>query len=65
MDRICSTHGGNRNVYRYLVGKPEEKRPLGRPRHGWEDNTTDLRKIVWVVWTGFMWFRIGTTGWLF
>jgi hypothetical protein len=27
-----------RGVYRVLVGKPEEKRPLGRPRHRWEDN---------------------------
>jgi len=27
-----------RGVYRVLVEKPEEKRPLGRPRHSWEDN---------------------------
>jgi hypothetical protein len=27
-----------RNVYRLLVGKPEGKRPLGRPRRGWIDN---------------------------
>jgi len=27
-----------RNVYRILVGKPEGKRPLGRPRRRWEDN---------------------------
>jgi hypothetical protein len=30
--------GEKRNVYRLLVGKPEGKRPLGRPRHGWIDN---------------------------
>jgi hypothetical protein len=30
--------GKKSNAYRILVGKPEEKRPLGRPRHGWEDN---------------------------
>jgi hypothetical protein len=30
--------GGKRNVYRLLVGKPEGKRPLGRPRHRWIDN---------------------------
>jgi hypothetical protein len=30
--------GGKRNVYRLLVGKPEGKRPLGRPRRGWMDN---------------------------
>jgi len=30
--------GERRGVYRGLVGKPERKRPLGRPRHRWEDN---------------------------
>jgi hypothetical protein len=30
--------GEKRNVYRLLVGKPEGKRPLGRPRHRWMDN---------------------------
>jgi hypothetical protein len=29
-----------------LVGKPERKSPLGRPRHGWEDNITmDLKEV--------------------
>jgi len=30
--------GERGGIYRDLVGKPEEKRPLGRPRHRWEDN---------------------------
>jgi hypothetical protein len=30
--------GEKRNVYRLLVGKPERKRPLGRPRRKWMDN---------------------------
>jgi hypothetical protein len=30
--------GGKRNAYRILVGKPDGKRPLGRPRHRWVDN---------------------------
>jgi len=30
--------GEGRGVYRVLVGKPEGKRPLGRPRHRWEEN---------------------------
>jgi transposase len=30
--------GEGRGVYRFLVGRPESKRPLGRPRHRWEDN---------------------------
>jgi hypothetical protein len=38
--------GEGRGVYRVLVGKPEGKRPLGRPRHGWEDNVRmDLQKV--------------------
>jgi hypothetical protein len=38
--------GEGRGVYRVLVGKPKGKRPLGRPRHRWEDNIKmDLREI--------------------
>jgi hypothetical protein len=35
MGVACSTNGENRNAYRILVGKPEGKRPLGRPRRKW------------------------------
>jgi hypothetical protein len=55
--------GEGRNVYRVLVGKPEGKTPLGRPRHRWEDGIEmDLREIVWGVGSGFSWLRIGTGG---
>jgi len=38
--------GERRGVYRVLVGKPEGKRPLGRPRHRWEDSIkTDLQEV--------------------
>jgi hypothetical protein len=38
--------GEERKVYKVLVGKPEGKRPLGRPRHTWEDGIRmDLREI--------------------
>jgi hypothetical protein len=38
--------GEKRNTYRVLVGKPEGKRPLGRPRLRWEDNIKmDIREI--------------------
>jgi hypothetical protein len=38
--------GEMRNAYKTLVGKPQSKRPLGRPRHGWEDNIKmNLREI--------------------
>jgi len=46
----CTGHvacmGDRRGVYRVLVGKPEGKRPLGRPRHRWEDNIKmDLQEV--------------------
>jgi hypothetical protein len=34
----CSSNGKKTNAYRLLVGKPEGKRPLGRPRRRWVDN---------------------------
>jgi hypothetical protein len=41
--------GEKRNVYRILVGKPDGKRPLGRPRHRWVDNIKmDLRGMDWI-----------------
>jgi hypothetical protein len=40
--------GEGRNVYSVLVGKPEAKRPPGRPRRRWEDGIKmDLRQIGW------------------
>jgi hypothetical protein len=45
-----------RGVYRVLVGKPEGKRPLGRPRRGWEDN---IRMYLQEVGCGGMdWIRL-------
>jgi hypothetical protein len=38
MGRACSMNGEKRNAYRILVGKPEEKRPLGRSRRRWVDS---------------------------
>jgi len=41
---VCMGEG--RGMYRVLVGKPEGKRPLGRPRHRWEDNVKmDLQEV--------------------
>jgi hypothetical protein len=40
--------GDKRNAYRVLVGKPEVKTPLGRPKRRWVDNNkVDLREIGW------------------
>jgi hypothetical protein len=44
-----------RNAYRLLVGRPEGRRPLGRPRRRWLDNIRmDLVEVVWgnVDWIG-------------
>jgi hypothetical protein len=38
MGRACSTNGEKTNAHRILVGKPEGKKPLRRPRHRWMDN---------------------------
>ena len=55
--------GEGRSVYRVLVGKPEGKRPLERPRRRWEDNIgMDLQEVEGVVGTGWSWLRIGTGG---
>jgi hypothetical protein len=49
--------------YRSSVGKPERRRPLGRPRRRWEDNIKiKLRELGWAAWTGSIWLRIGTGG---
>jgi hypothetical protein len=46
MGGACSWDGEGRGMYRDLVGKPEGKRPLGRPRHRWEDNIKmDLQEV--------------------
>ena len=43
------------------MGKPEGKRPLGRPRYKWEDDIkVDLQEVGWVAWTGLIWLRAGT-----
>ena len=55
--------GESRGLYRVLVGKPEGKRPLGRPRRKSEGNIKmDLQEVGWGLWTGLIWLRIGTGG---
>jgi hypothetical protein len=70
----CSTYGERRGVYRVLVGKPDGRRPLGKPRRRWEDNIKmDLQDVGcggmdWIdvaqdkhLWEGFTLF-IGHEG---
>jgi hypothetical protein len=57
--------GEKRNEYKLLVGKSEGRRPLrlGRPRYTLVDNINiDLGEMVWLIWTGLVWVRIGTSG---
>jgi len=53
--------GEGKVVCRVLVGKPEGKRPLGRPKCRWEDNiNVNLQEVGCGVWTESGWLRIGT-----
>ena len=55
--------GKRRGAYRVLVGKPDGRRPLERPRRRWEDNINmGLREMVRGSWTGSILLRIGSCG---
>jgi hypothetical protein len=55
--------GEGRGVYRILVGRPEGRRPLGRPRLRWDDNIKmNLQEMGWEAWTGLIWLGIRTGG---
>jgi len=63
MGGACSTYGERRGVYRVLVGKPEGRRPFGRPKRRWGNIIKmDLQEVVCGVWTGSSWLRLGTGG---
>jgi hypothetical protein len=49
-------------VHRVLVGRPEGKRPLGRPRRRWEDNIEMDLRYGSMGRSGFSWLRIGSSG---
>jgi hypothetical protein len=52
-----------RGVYRVFVGKSEGRRPLGRPRPGWEDNIKmGLQKVGCGGWIGSSWLGVGAGG---
>jgi hypothetical protein len=64
MDRDCSTNGKKRNTYRILVGKEGKERDHKKVQHVGE--WVILRWILrqdGVVWSGLIWFRIGTSRW--
>ena len=50
MGGVCSMYEERRGAYRILVGKPEERRPVGRSRRRWEKNIRiGLREVEWRV----------------
>jgi hypothetical protein len=62
MSWACSVCGGRRgDRYWVLVGRPEGRRPLGRPRCRWEGNIKmDLQEVGYGGWIGSSWLRIVT-----
>jgi hypothetical protein len=60
MSGACSSDGEGRGVYMVLLGKPEGKRLMGRPRRRWEYNIKGpSRNRMW-RWTGVNWLGIET-----
>jgi len=65
MGRACSTNGGAERAYRVLVKRLEENRPLGRPKHTWEDNIKmGLQEAEWkgLDWIDLIWLLKNTNG---
>jgi hypothetical protein len=54
--------GEEKKMYKVLVGKPEGKRPLGRPRRRWMLSEWILGRLASGMWIGFYWLRTGTSG---
>jgi len=47
-----------------FMWKPEGERPLGRPRHRWENSIQiNCKEIGWSVWTALVWLRFEMSGW--
>jgi hypothetical protein len=58
MVEACSAYAEGRGLYRFLVGNPEGKIPMERPRRRWDDNIKmDLQEVRRGVWIGLSWLR--------
>jgi hypothetical protein len=60
MGRTCSTNGEKRNAYKILVGSPEGRRPLGRPRLRWVNNIK--MNLGDIGWDGRDWIDLAQDG---
>jgi hypothetical protein len=58
MGRACSKNGEKRNLYRLLVGKSEGKRPLGRSKGRWVENTSIKTDLIEIGWGGMDWIDL-------
>jgi hypothetical protein len=56
MGRACNKNREKQNAYRILVGKPEGKRSLGRPRHRWVNNIK--MGLIVIGWDGMDWIDL-------
>jgi hypothetical protein len=60
---LLASVGDVRNAYAILVGKPEDKKSVGRLKRTWEDNTEiHLEETGVGMWPGLMWLRIRSIG---
>ena len=58
-------YGGQKNCVQDYGGRPDGRRPTGVPRARLEDNIKmNPQEVERRAWTGFIWLRIGTGGWL-
>ena len=62
MGGACGAYWGGERCAQVLVGKPEGKRPLVRPRRRWEDSIKMDLQEVGGMGTGWSWLMIGTGG---
>jgi len=64
MDGVCSIYMWEmRGAYRVLLGKPEGKRPLGRPTLRWEDKIEmDLQEVALKTWSRLIWLSLEICG---
>jgi hypothetical protein len=56
MGGVYSTHGKEDKCLQYLVGKPERKRLIGRPRRRWKDNIR--MELTQIEWEGVDWMHV-------
>jgi hypothetical protein len=56
MDKACSMKGEKRNAFKILLGNPEKKKPLGRPKRRWVSNIKMLLREI--GWGGMDWIDL-------